>query len=305
MIGDVLTSLAAASVPANQVSRLLLMRFDRVMGQTVLVPGTLAADQNSYSASVQRRGAYFLVYDVEATTLTQLSAGVSQPTPRVVSIAGSFDNRDLTGLDAASFSVKVDGVEMATGVGVDSMINARTGEFRVPVSTGSLTTGSPASVVVKMADGAGNVAQTLRCAYAVASEVLLSPTTATACPVLATGSLNITGNASPDRTTDVILLTRLLGFRDASLTSGLAITGTRTSAVDIANFIGNARLFDVVARENVGAPHPMIDTLILLRLAQGISDDALLSGIRMPNGAGMTTPSGIRELVNAKFGTAY
>ena len=305
-IGDVLTSLAAASVPANQVSRLVLMRFDRVTGQTILVPGTLAADQNSYSATVQRRGAYFLVYDVEPPTLTQLLAGVVQASPRVVTIAGSFDNRDLTGLDAASFSVKVDGVEMATSVGVGSMINSRTGEFRVPVSTGLLATGSPASVVVKMADGAGNVAQTLRCAYAVASDVLLKPTTSTACPALTTGSLNITGNASPDRTIDVILLTRyLLGFLDASLTSGLTITGTRTSAVDIANFIGNALLFDVVARENVGAPHPMIDTLILLRLAQGISDDALLSGIQMPNGAGMTTPSGIRALVNAKFGTAY
>ena len=305
-IGEVLASLSTAGLPASYASRLVLMRFDRATGQAVLVPGTLAVDQDSYSASVQFRGAYYLVYDADAPVLIQLTAGVSQTSPRIVMIAGSFDNRDLTGLTAASFSVKVDGAEVATGTGAGSMFNARTGEFRVPVSTGGLAAGTPARVVVTLADGAGNVAQQVRCSYAVGAEILLTPTTATSCAALPTGSLNITGSASPDRSIDVILLTRyLLGFRGVSLTAGLTIAGTRTSAADIENFIGNALLFDVVARENIATPNPMIDALILLRLAQGMSDDVLLSGIQIPSGSGMTTASGIRALANAKFGTTY
>jgi hypothetical protein len=305
-IGDVQAALAAAGVPDSQASRLVLMRLDRVTGAALVVPGALAADQGSYSASVSQRGAYFLIYDTEAPTLTQIAAGVSQTLPRVVTVAGTFDNRDLSGLNAVSFSVKVDGTEMASTAVASSMINARTGEFRVPVSTGALATGNPARVVVTLADGAGNVAQIVNCAYALATDVLLIPTTALSCAPIATGSLNITGSVATSRIMDVILLTRyLLGFRDTALTAGLSLSGTRTNPADIANFIGNAQLFDVVARQNAGSPHPMIDTLILLRLAQGVADDALLTGIQVPSGAGMTTAGGIRALVNLKFGTTY
>lgn len=297
---------AAKGLASTEAARLILLRIDQASGLPVIVSGVLSVDQNRYVASIQNRGAYFLAYDRDPPELVQFVAGVSLSAPRTVTLAGSFSDRDISGLNAATFSLQVDGVEKATGVGSQSAINSMNGEFRVAINSGALATGAPARIVLSLADGAGNVSQHMRCAYAVAADILLKPTTATTCAALATGTFNITGSNSPDRSIDVILLTRyLLGFRGTSLTAGLTITGTRTSAADIANFIGDALLFDVLARENLGTPHPMIDALVLLRLAQGMSDDALLSGIRVPNGAGMTTASGIRALVNARFGTTY
>jgi Protein of unknown function (DUF1566) len=305
-IGNVLASLGASGLASSDASSLVLVRIDRASGKTVVVPGALGAGGDSYVAAIQQRGAYFLVYDRTPPSLTLLVASTTSNAPKTVTVTGAFDGSDLTGLNPATFSVLVDGIEQGAPVSGVSKINSTTGEFEVPVTSGAWTSGGVSRLQVRIADGAGNISLTSRCAFPTGNDMALLPSTSATCSALATGAVNITASAAPDRQTDAVLLARyLLGFRGGALTSGLTLTGTRTLPAEIEAFIGDARVFDVVARDPADSPRAMVDALILLRLAQGFADAQLLEGIAVPTGAGLTTAAGVRAFVNLKFGTNY
>ena len=120
-----------------------------------------------------------------------------------------------------------------------------------------------------------------------------------------TCSLDISGDGGTFAQTDGVLLTRyLLGFRGAALVDGVALSASRPDAASIESFMGNASAFDIVGR-SVAAPTAFVDGLILLRLLQGVPDNALLNGITVPASAAFKDAAAIRANVNARCGTAF
>ncbi len=305
-IGGVTAALVEAGLTSADAAAVRLVRVDRASQRPVLVMGVYNAVDDVFSASVQRRGAYFLVVDRDAPVLTSFLISTAQQSPKLVKLLGRFDPLDSTGIDVATFSVTVDGVERAVVVGPQANLNSMTGEFVLLVGNGTLLTGGPTRVQIALRDGAGNLFSVGYCAHAAGGAFTLEASNASTCAALAVGSLNITGAASGDRTVDAVLLMRyLLGFRGSALIQGLTLSGSRTLASDIEAYIGNAALFDVLARQNSGAPRAQIDGLILLRLVQGVTDSGLLGGIELPPEAQLTVAADIRAYVNRRMGTSF
>ena len=306
-IGGVSAALAAAGKASSDVAFVRLVRVDRVTGRPVLVAGSYAAASDEYVADVTRRGAYYLVVDRSPPTLNSISASLATQSPKSVIVSGSFDPFDATGIVGSTFSLLVDGVELGVSTGPLANFNNMTGGFHVTVTAGPLVSGlQPSRLVVALSDGSGNRTSKDYCAYAVGATYTLVAATQTPCPAQLSGSLNITGAIGADRTLDSIILTRyLLGFRGSALTSGLSISGSRTRPVDIEAFIGDARFFDVFARQDGNAPNPHSDGLVLLRLVQGYPDALLLNGITPPSSAQLTTAQSIRAYVNQRLGTSF
>lgn len=118
-----------------------------------------------------------------------------------------------------------------------------------------------------------------------------------------TCSLDINGDSSVSSLSDAILIERyLMGFRGDALTSGLTLTGSRSTGDLISNFLGSGASLDVFGRST---PVATLDGLVLIRLMQGIGNDALLNGITIPDDAQFTTAPEIRAYVNSKCGTSY
>jgi len=123
------------------------------------------------------------------------------------------------------------------------------------------------------------------------------------CPVGC--SLDINGDSAVTADKDAVLLSRyLLGFRGAGLIAGVPLGAGRADAAAVEAFIGSASQFDVFGRP---APTATVlqDSVVLNRLMLGLPDSALFTGIAVPAGAGLTTPSAVRAAVNARCGTSY
>jgi hypothetical protein len=118
-------------------------------------------------------------------------------------------------------------------------------------------------------------------------------------------NLDIDGDTQRTAEVDGVLLLRyLLGMRDTGLTDGFTLTGTRNTAALIEAFIGNAERYEVFGRTAISA-EAFRDALILVRLMQGVGDDALLNAIELPANAVHITPAAVRQHVNTKCGTGF
>lgn len=122
-----------------------------------------------------------------------------------------------------------------------------------------------------------------------------------AAPVQASCGLDVNGDGNAAVSPDGVLILRyLLGFRGAALTDGLSIVPPRNTTAAIESFLADNDY------EAVGlAGNANIDGLILLRLLQGVPDNALLNGITVPVGATFRDAAAIRANVNARCGTAF
>ena len=117
--------------------------------------------------------------------------------------------------------------------------------------------------------------------------------------------LDVNGDGVVTAEADGVLLNRyLLGFRDAALTNGVALSAARPDAFSIQSFLGNATQYDVVGRSTL-LPTVLVDGLLLSRLMQGIPDGGLLTGITPPVGAAFRDAAAIRANVNARCGTTF
>lgn len=111
--------------------------------------------------------------------------------------------------------------------------------------------------------------------------------------------LDVDGDGLTTAAKDGVLLSRyLLGFRGASLTSGLSLTGTRNTPVLIEAFLGDARGYEVFGRP-AQTPTAERDGLVMVRLMLGVPNSALLTGIAVPAGAVHTSAADVRAAVNA------
>jgi Protein of unknown function (DUF1566) len=118
-------------------------------------------------------------------------------------------------------------------------------------------------------------------------------------------NLDIDGDTQRTAEVDGVLLLRyLLGMRDTGLTDGFTLTGTRNTAALIEAFIGNAQRYEVFGRAATSA-EAFRDALILVRLMQGVADDALLNAIELPASAVHMTSAAVRQHVNTKCGTSF
>ncbi len=116
--------------------------------------------------------------------------------------------------------------------------------------------------------------------------------------------LNGDGSAGEPGIDGVLLARYLFGLRGAALTSGLTLTGVRSSPSQIASFIGDASAYDVIGRA-VAQPTALVDGLILMRLMLGVPDAALLAGISLPTGAALTMAADIRSNINTRCAMSF
>jgi uncharacterized delta-60 repeat protein len=116
-------------------------------------------------------------------------------------------------------------------------------------------------------------------------------------------------NEANPETDGLLYLRYLLGFRDATLTSGaLGTYAERTSATDISTYLSTLSAnFPNCSASIVGAPggpSAMLDGIVLLRAMFGLTGTAVTSGINFPVGTTRTTWSDIKAHLNANCGMA-
>ena len=119
---------------------------------------------------------------------------------------------------------------------------------------------------------------------------------APACNLDADGS----GGALDGFSDGVAILRYLLGVGNATLATGITLSGPRNTPALVRTFLDTQNL----ALVSPTTPDGFVDGIIILRLMLGVGNATLLNGVTLPAGA-PTTAAAIRAQVNSRCGTSF
>lgn len=178
-IGQVSQYLSAANLAATSIKDVRVYRVDFDTATKTLVGGTYQQSTDQLIVDLTRTGAYIMVVDTKAPTInSDLVVNLDSATGNL-RVSALLD-QDATGINSASITLSVNGVNVLTNVTATSYFNAAANNFGYLVPKAYLKTGNN-DVQFRVADGAGNIRMAL-------AQVYVTPAILTIPPVTSAGS---------------------------------------------------------------------------------------------------------------------